>query len=481
MAARQRAIGETVDREQNALLSQAMRDAAIAMLLIGPEGSIMEANAAACEYFGRDSATLTASTWQELTHADDLKSDLEYVDQLLRGEADSYRLTKRYVHADGTVIVGDLSVRAIRSDEGAVRLFISQIVDVTARARAESDLERSQALLRGVLDTMQDPWVLLDPVREPSTGRIVDFVYADANTAACVANGVPREDLLGQRVLALYPEHEPRGLIEAYANVIISGRPLAVDDDPFPDHNDRRRIRRFDNRAVRIGDQLSLTWRDVTDRYERRQRLTRQALHDDLTGLPNRARLRERLASVFSRAPRTGQSIALLYCDLDDFKPINDEFGHAAGDEVLREIGSRIAASVRTQDIVARLGGDEFVAVLEGVHSAADAVAVADKVRMAVSEPIAVDQTFVSTTLSIGVAVASPGDDPEATLAAADTALYVAKGQGRNRTALYQPDDGSGYSNREQPAGQAPQADDETSSATSTSERSRTSSSSSPA
>jgi diguanylate cyclase (GGDEF)-like protein/PAS domain S-box-containing protein len=443
VAARQIAIGETVDTEQSTLLGQAMRDAAIAMLLIAPEGSIIEVNAAACEYFGRDSATLTASTWQELTHPDDLSADLGYVNRLLRGEANSYRMTKRYMHADGTVIVGDLSVRAIRSDDGAVSVFISQIVDVTARARAESELERSQALLRGVLDTMQDPWVLLDPVREPSTGRIVDFVYADANIAACVANGVPREELLGRRLLDLYPEHEPRGLIEAYANVIISGRPLAVDDDPFPDREDPRRILRFDNRAVRIGTQLSLTWRDVTDRYERRQRLTRQAHHDDLTGLPNRARLRERLASVFSRSPRTGQSIALLYCDLDDFKPINDDFGHAAGDEVLRAIGGRIASSVRTQDIVARLGGDEFVAVLEGVHSAADAVAVADKVRLAVSEPITVDQATVSTTMSIGVAIASPGDDPETTLAAADTALYVAKGQGGDRTVLYRPGDES--------------------------------------
>ena len=288
---------------------------------------------------------------------------------------------------------------------------------------------------------MPDPWVLLDPVREPATGRIVDFVYADANNAACTANGLRREQLLGMRVLELFPDHAPRGLIDAYGEVIRTGRPLALDDDPFPDRRDPARIRRFDNRAVRIGDQLSLTWRDVTDRYERRRQLVRQAHHDDLTGLPNRARLRERLAKGFSRSPRTGQAIALLYCDLDDFKPINDEFGHAAGDEVLREIGGRIASSVRTQDIVARLGGDEFVAVLEGVHSAADAIAVADKVRAAVSEPITVDRRPVTTTLSVGVAIAAVGDDPEQTLAAADAALYTAKSQGGDRTVLYRSGD----------------------------------------
>ena len=140
-------------------------------------------------------------------------------------------------------------------------------------------------------------------------------------------------------------------------------------------------------------------------------------------------------------ADQTGQAIALLYCDLDDFKPINDEFGHAAGDEVLREIGGRIASSVRTQDIVARLGGDEFVAVLEGVHSAADAIAVADKVRAAVSEPITVDRRPVTTTLSVGVAIAAVGDDPEQTLAAADAALYTAKSQGGDRTVLYRSGD----------------------------------------
>lgn len=433
--------GETVDQAPNPLLGQAMRDAAIPMLLVSPDGAIMQANDACSDYFGRDIDALRACTWQELTHPDDLSADLALVNRLLRGEADSYRLTKRYLTVDGDVIVGDLSVRAIRDDTGAVSLFVSQIVDVTARARAESELERSQALLRGVLDSMPDPWVLLDPVREPATGRIVDFVYADANNAACTANGLRREQLLGMSVLELFPDHAPRGLIDAYGEVIRTGRPLALDDDPFPDRRDPARIRRFDNRAVRIGDQLSLTWRDVTDRYERRRQLVRQAHHDDLTGLPNRARLRERLAKVFSRSPRTGQAIALLYCDLDDFKPINDEFGHAAGDEVLREIGGRIASSVRTQDIVARLGGDEFVAVLEGVHSAADAIAVADKVRAAVSEPITVDRRPVTTTLSVGVAIAAVGDDPEQTLAAADAALYTAKGQGGDRTVLYRSGD----------------------------------------
>lgn len=425
-----------MDQAHDELLGQAMRDAAIGMLLVTPDGTITAANDAACAFFGLDAPTLTTHSWQELTHVDDLEDDKAQVDRLLRGEGDAYRLTKRYLRSDGQVVTGDLSVRAIHAEDGRVRMFISQIVDVTAQARIEAELEKSRALLRGVLDSMLDPWVLLDPVRNEHD-RIVDFTFVDANQAACDANGLSRAELLGKSLLALLPEHEPRGLLAAYAAVVETGRPLAVDDDPFPTRDDPSTMRRFDNRAVRIGDQLSFTWRDVTDRYERRRSLARQAHHDDLTGLPNRARLRERLTSVFSRAPRTGQAIALLYCDLDDFKPINDEHGHATGDEVLREIGARIAANVRGQDTVARLGGDEFVAVLEGVRSAADAVAVADKVRAAVAAPITVDETPVSTTLSIGVAVASPGDDPDVVLSEADSALYIAKAQGGNRTVLH--------------------------------------------
>ncbi len=422
---------------QDGLLSQVMRDAAIGMLLVAPDGAIMAANDAACTFFALDADALKTRTWQELTHAEDVEADSTQVARLLRGEGNTFRLRKRYLRSDGEILVGDLSVRAVHDDDGAVQMFISQIVDVTAQARAEAELQRSRALLRGVLDSMPDPWVLLEPVRD-ERGRIVDFVYVDANQAACDANQLARPELLGQRLLDLFPEHEPRGMLAAYAAVVDTGRPLAIDDDPFPDPRDPTRLRRFDNRAVRIGDQLSFTWHEVTDRYERRRHLARQAHHDDLTGLPNRARLRERLASVFSRAPRTGQAIALLYCDLDDFKPINDEHGHAAGDEVLREIGGRIAASVRGQDTVARLGGDEFVAILEGVRSAEDAVAVADKVRAAVSEPITVDDLPVATTLSIGIAIASPGDDPDVVLSEADSALYIAKAQGGDRTVLHE-------------------------------------------
>ena len=115
--------GETVDQAPNPLLGQAMRDAAIPMLLVSPDGAIMQANDACSDYFGRDIDALPACTWQELTHPDDLSADLALVNRLLRGEADSYRLTKRYLTADGDVIVGDLSVRAIRDDTGTALLF----------------------------------------------------------------------------------------------------------------------------------------------------------------------------------------------------------------------------------------------------------------------------------------------------------------------------------------------------------------------
>jgi diguanylate cyclase (GGDEF)-like protein len=283
---------------------------------------------------------------------------------------------------------------------------------------------------------MPDPWVLLDPMRA-GDGRIVDFRYVDANDASCAANGMSRSELLGRTLLELLPEHSPTGLLEAYAQVIETGQPLALDDEPFADRLDPGTVRRFDNRGVRIGGRLSFTWRDVTDRYEARRVLAEQARLDDLTGLPNRMQLRERLAAAFARRPRTGQSIAILYCDLDDFKPINDLHGHANGDVALREVARRIAASVRAQDTIARLGGDEFVAVLEGVHTADDAVTVAEKVRDAVRAPITVGGHAVRTTMSIGIALAEPGERPELVLEHADSALYAAKALGGDRAELY--------------------------------------------
>ena len=173
---------------------------------------------------------------------------------------------------------------------------------------------------------------------------------------------------------------------------------------------------------------LVLQWRQHLHSLER------LALHDALTGLANRARF----WSAMRDAEATGH-VAVLYVDLDRFKPINDSHGHPVGDAVLVATAERLRASLRPTDLVARLGGDEFAALCPGVGSEAEAAQLADRVLDAVGRPVDVDGTRVEVSCSVGVAV-GPAGDAEDLLQAADAALYRAKRSGRDRWALASDD-----------------------------------------
>jgi diguanylate cyclase (GGDEF)-like protein len=304
-------------------------------------------------------------------------------------------------------------------------------VDVSERDQARQLATDARQLLRGVIDSQLDPWVYLEAVRDPA-GCIVDFAYRDANEAALAANRLSREQLLQSTLLELLPGHADTGLFAAYASVVETGVPLCLDDDPYASELTDGLTRWFDNRLVKVGDGLSFTWRDVTDRVRLRQRLTREAKSDPLTGLVNRAGLAEQAAKAFCRSRRAGERIAVYYCDVDHLKQINDTLGHEWGDLVLRTVADRLAGTLRGSDVAARVGGDEFVVVADGLTDEDAAVDVATKIASAVTRPITHAGVVVVPTLSIGLALADPGDDVDEVLRRADASLYRRK-QDRDR------------------------------------------------
>lgn len=160
---------------------------------------------------------------------------------------------------------------------------------------------------------------------------------------------------------------------------------------------------------------------------ERNAELAHLAHHDSLTGLPNRALLRDRLEHALARAARTGRVVALLFLDLDDFKMVNDSLGHETGDRVLVHTARVLVQSLRETDTAARLGGDEFVVLLDDLPSAADAHQVAARVALALGEPMTVDGLELTVAASIGVATSAPGSTAESLLRSADGAMYRAK------------------------------------------------------
>ncbi|HEY0127294.1 MAG TPA: EAL domain-containing protein [Blastococcus sp.] len=168
--------------------------------------------------------------------------------------------------------------------------------------------------------------------------------------------------------------------------------------------------------------------------------LTRLAMHDSLTGLANRALMHDRLGDVLSR--RRTSSAAVLLLDLDDFKSVNDVFGHRAGDAVLAEISRRLVSSVRPEDTVARLGGDEFVVLVDAAHDTASVVAMAERLLAAISASIYWTTEVFEVGCSIGITLIDPLDERGTgeVLRDADIAMYAAKTGGRNRSALFEPE-----------------------------------------
>jgi len=176
---------------------------------------------------------------------------------------------------------------------------------------------------------------------------------------------------------------------------------------------------------------LVATARDITERKAFEAQLTRQALYDSLTLLPNRVLLRDRIEQALSRASRLKTKIGVLFIDLDNFKAINDSLGHRIGDELLTQAATRLRSCVREESTVARLGGDEFVILVEHLSSDVEAVLVAERVEKQFSKAFKLSGREFIVTTSIGIALSEAGHDAEKIMRDADIAMYSAKGRGK--------------------------------------------------
>jgi diguanylate cyclase (GGDEF)-like protein len=213
---------------------------------------------------------------------------------------------------------------------------------------------------------------------------------------------------------------------------LVTGMEAGADDylvKPFSSGELRARLRAGE-RMVRLQQQLR----------EEGRRSAELALTDELTGLPNRRAVLQRLSEEMDRAGREGRSLSVILVDVDQFKRVNDSFGHGVGDEVLREFARRLRGKVRSYDVVARIGGDEFLVLLSGVPQH-HAISIAERLRDAVaSEPFAADGGRAHhMTASLGVAVVLPRSSEADPLADADSALYVAKNNGGNQVSVPPP------------------------------------------
>jgi len=320
------------------------------------------------------------------------------------------------IHVDTTCLV--------HKDELQVPQTVSIIMrDISFEVQAEQNLLRQQTMLNAIAQTSTAMIAVIDKER-----RLL-FV----NQAFQQAYNLRSGDYLGRHVDDVLPPDD--GARQRALGQALQGETVTIERE-IPDQSRPRvlavRVAPMRNDSNEIEGVICIG-HDITESREEATRLTQAAQTDPLTGVLNRGGFSARASEQFELAHQHDQLIAVLYIDLDRFKPINDEFGHAAGDRLLIAVSRRLRRALRPQDLLARLGGDEFAVLLPHLRHASDAATVADKLVQAVSTPFMVDAQSLQIGASIGFSVARGSSAKlEEMVLKADAKLYEAKRAGRN-------------------------------------------------
>ncbi len=288
---------------------------------------------------------------------------------------------------------------------------------------------RSERRLRLMLQHASDVICILDH----------DLTIVHVTAAVEPIVGLPAPELLGLNWLDVVADDD-RSAARDLVSLAQGGRPARGEIRLNSEDGHVRRVEAVVSEVVEedlMG--FVITCHDITSRHELEEQLTHQAFHDALTGLANRALFRDRLGHAMARGRRAGD-YGVLFVDLDDFKTVNDSLGHAAGDELLKEMTTRLRTCLRPSDTAARLGGDEFAILVEDVDGDEHCSDMAACIIEALSEPATIAGAEITIGASIGIAVGRAGPaTPEDIMRNADLALYDAKNAGKNRYAVYAP------------------------------------------
>jgi diguanylate cyclase (GGDEF)-like protein/PAS domain S-box-containing protein len=340
------------------------------------------------------------------------------------------RLEVEGLRRDGTEVPIELSISALR--EGDEWRFHAFVRDISERQATEAALREAEERFRKAFDDSRVGMALVS----------LDGSFQRVNRALSEICGKPENSLLGTAFEEIiYTADRDREV--AALREVADGESFGYRGETRCEHARGHPVwisltvsPVYDSEGVL--SYLIAQMEDISERKQSEERLTRQALHDSLTGLPNRTLFADRVRMATAR--RTTQGFAIIYLDLDGFKLVNDTLGHAAGDQVLIEVGRRLERLLRAGDTLARLGGDEFALLCEGVGES-EAKTIADRVIAALTRPVEVQSREIIQAASIGISLYGPGvtvEEPDEMLGEADMAMYRAKAAGKSRYALFE-------------------------------------------
>jgi diguanylate cyclase (GGDEF)-like protein/PAS domain S-box-containing protein len=422
-------------RDSQQLFAEIAEAGPLAVLRTDADGKVTYFNGRWAEFLPDHESRLADFSWQDMLAAD-------YVDRITAAAEESvssrrpFRLRVR-AHDPSTApgvrasteFWGDLRGAPIFATDGEHVGFTATLIDVTTSVMATERADR----LAQVLDASSDLVLLTLPTGAITYANDAARQLLDITIAPDQLHGTYLWDLLDRESAEVYYD-----VVETMigadgvwrGNLVFRARDggLVPVSALFLGHRDE---------FGRV-DSISAVARDITELKDAELRLRHLATHDALTGRPNRALLYDRLDLARARHHRLGHGGALLFCDLDRFKPDNDEFGHDHGDAVLRDIARRIGVVIRETDTAARVGGDEFVVLVEGVDDLDLLRGVADRLLESISQPIEIGFDTAQVGVSIGLVVANAGrDDVDTLMRLADRTMYQAKAAGRGRVAFY--------------------------------------------
>lgn len=386
-------------------------------------------------------------------------ADFEYADAnpaaceyngMTRDEQIGRRLLELFPNLASTHMLDDYR-HVVESGEPMVKDGLTFFNEMYGGAERFYDV-RAARLNDGLVVTWRDVTERVDTLRELALGKEHYRLIADNSSDVIVHTrdrhvvwaspsietftGIPAEEWVGMDVTNLVHQGD-RTVADTGAQSIDRGespvfRLRAIHPDGTQHWVELHAVTYYDTFGQPDGVITSV--RFVDDLVRAEEELTHAAHHDSVTGMLNRPEVLRQLERIHIHPVRTGTDLAIMFCDLDVFKDINDEHGHSAGDDVLRVVAERVSACIRADDLAARIGGDEMLVVLPNVHGLDEAMRLAQKINEAVSAVMTTGEGVeVRTSLSIGVTIARPGESVDEMVQRADRAMYDAKRAGGNR------------------------------------------------
>ncbi len=371
-------------------------------------------------------------SYEELTHQDDRMTVRLAIDKAILLKQ-RFEVEYRVKTSDGKVKWVLERGTGILNPQGNIEALEGFIQDITVRKASELALQEAEHRYRSIFEN-----TIEGIFQSSSQGQ-----YLRANPALAKIYGYDSPDELINKLNNIEKQ--------LYVNPSRRREFLMLMQSDLQSTNFESQVYRRDGSIIWISENARAVYdehenflyfegtvEDITERISYHQKIEYQATHDDLTGLPNRALLKDRLQQAISHSERNKTQVAVVFIDLDKFKDVNDSMGHIAGDQLLVNMGARFVSCIRDTDTVARAGGDEFVLILLGLHEQQDLIQTLDRVLAAAAKPFQIQQREFIVTCSLGVSLyPDDGKNCDTLLKNADTAMYEAKKTGKNNFQFY--------------------------------------------